>query len=74
LAKRSDLAEAYKAAGPYINLGWIFLGAVLVWGGLGWLLDRWLGTEPWLLTVGSLVGIAAGFVHMVLVVRKELKG
>jgi len=46
----------------------------LVWGGLGWLLDRWLGTEPWLLTVGSLVGIAAGFVHMVLVVRKELKG
>jgi ATP synthase protein I len=71
--KSSSLAEAYRAAAPYLNLGWTFLGAIVVWGGLGYLLDRWLGTEPWWLTVGSLVGIAAGFIHLVLVVRRGTK-
>jgi ATP synthase protein I len=30
----------------------------------GYYLDRWLGTEPWLLLVGLLLGIAAGFVNL----------
>ena len=31
-------------------------------GGLivGWLLDRWLGTSPWLLVAGLVLGSAAG--------------
>lgn len=36
------------------------LAGILVWGGVGWLLDDWLGTEPWLLGVGVLGGFAAG--------------
>ena len=28
---------------------------------LGYLLDRWLGTEPWLMILGVLFGSAAGF-------------
>lgn len=35
------------------------LGGIAVWGGIGWLLDRWLGTEPWLLGAGVLVGFGA---------------
>jgi ATP synthase protein I len=30
----------------------------------GYYLDRWLGTGPWLLLVGLLFGIAAGFVNL----------
>jgi ATP synthase protein I len=30
----------------------------------GYYLDRWLGTGPWLLLVGLLLGIAAGFVNL----------
>jgi ATP synthase protein I len=30
----------------------------------GYYLDRWLGTEPWLLLVGLLLGIVAGFVNL----------
>lgn len=41
-------------------MGVELLAAILVWGGAGWLADRWLGTTPWLLGVGSLVGYAAG--------------
>jgi ATP synthase protein I len=32
------------------------------WG--GYALDRWLGTAPWLMLVGLLLGIAAGFVNL----------
>ena len=29
--------------------------------GVGWLLDRWLGTRPWLMVVGLVLGAVAGF-------------
>jgi len=35
--------------------------ATFLWGGVGWLLDVWLSTEPWLMSAGFLVGGAAGF-------------
>lgn len=37
-----------------------FLSALLVWGGLGWLADRWLGTGPWLLVLGLVLGNGLG--------------
>ena len=37
-----------------------FLAALLVWGGIGYLLDRWLGTEPWLLIAGLVLGNGLG--------------
>lgn len=40
------------------------LAGLLVWGGAGWLLDRWLGTDPWLLVIGVLFGNAAGIYLM----------
>jgi F0F1-type ATP synthase assembly protein I len=38
------------------------LAGILVWGGLGWLADRWLGTDPWLLAIGIMLGFAGGMV------------
>jgi ATP synthase protein I len=32
---------------------------------LGWLLDRWLGTRPWLLVVGLILGAVAGFFELI---------
>ena len=29
--------------------------------GVGWLFDRWLGTKPWLMVVGLVLGAVAGF-------------
>ena len=34
-----------------------------VGGGIGWLLDEWLGTRPWLFVVFIFVGIAAGILN-----------
>ncbi len=33
--------------------------------GLGWLVDKWLGTQPWFLVAGIVVGSAAGLVQFV---------
>jgi len=32
---------------------------------LGWLLDRWLGTKPWLLVAGVTLGSIAGFFEFI---------
>lgn len=36
------------------------LAGLLTWGTIGWLLDRWLGTWPWLFAIGALVGFGGG--------------
>lgn len=38
--------------------------------GAGWLLDRWLGTRPWLMVVGLILGAAAGFYEFVRLTSK----
>jgi ATP synthase protein I len=41
-------------------MGMELLAAILTWGAIGWFVDRWLGTAPWLFGVGTMVGFAAG--------------
>ncbi len=55
-------AEAMRKAAPYLNLGWTFAVTVTLGVLAGWWLDRKLGTRPWLLLAGSLLGIASAFV------------
>lgn len=38
---------------------------ICVGGGIGWLLDRWLHTKPFLLIVFGLLGTAAGFWNII---------
>ncbi|MBF0272763.1 MAG: AtpZ/AtpI family protein [Magnetococcales bacterium] len=40
------------------------VSAVFVGGGIGYLLDYWLGTNPWLTLVFFFFGLAAGFRDM----------
>jgi len=40
------------------------VAGVLVGAAIGWLLDRWLGTSPWGLTVFLLLGFAAGVLNV----------
>jgi ATP synthase protein I len=38
----------------------LLVGAVVIGGGLGYLLDRWWHTSPWLMIAGGGLGFAAG--------------
>ena len=59
-------AEASKKDGSKReeSQGWSiaveFVGAMLVGGGLGWFIDRWAGTGPWVMIVLLLLGFATG--------------
>lgn len=59
-ARRDDAMSSVRRAQPYIDASWQLIGAIVLctFGGL-WL-DRWLGTSPWLVIVGSLFGVGAG--------------
>jgi ATP synthase protein I len=46
------------------RIGIELVAAVLVSGGLGWAVDRWLGTRPWVMLAMLFLGIAAGMLNV----------
>ena len=60
-----DKEETNIKSGIAYAAAFSLFGAVV--GGLivGWLLDRWLGTSPWLLVAGLLLGAAGGFYEFI---------
>ena len=55
-ASRSGLATALRLAAEMVS-------ALIVGGAIGWFLDRWLDTRPWLLLVFLLFGAVAGMLN-----------
>jgi ATP synthase protein I len=45
-------------------LGFILVASVGLGVGIGWYLDRWLGTSPWFLVVFFFLGSIGGFVKV----------
>ena len=60
-ARQTNDASAFARG---FRLSTELVGGVLVGAGLGWLLDRWLGTTPWGLIVFLLLGFAAGVLNV----------
>lgn len=46
------------------RIGIELVTAVVVCVGLGWAIDRWLGTRPWVMLVMFFLGIAAGMLNV----------
>jgi ATP synthase protein I len=60
---------AWRSLGELASLGVAMVLATMIGLGVGYYLDRWLGTSPWLLLLGLGFGIAAGFVMLFRSVR-----
>lgn len=56
-------AEA-NGVGIAVRVGIELAGTLAVGVGIGWLLDRWLGTGPWLLVLFFFLGAAAGVLNV----------
>ena len=54
------LQDTARHAGPAATASYSLIGAVVMLGGIGYALDRWLGSWPWGLVVGLLCGVAMG--------------
>jgi ATP synthase protein I len=63
--RRSPMA----VAGELMAVAFEFIGTILAGVFIGWLADRWLSTEPWILIGSTLFGIGAGFYRMIVILR-----
>lgn len=50
--------------GRLTQIALMFPSSIAVGLGLGYLLDRWWHTAPWLTLIGAILGIIAGFVNL----------
>ena len=66
---RDSYADGMRAAGPYLGLGAQIGGSMILFVGVGLLVDRSLGTSPW----GVIVGAALGMVGIVALVMRVAK-
>ena len=58
------VSKGYAEAGPYISAGTQYAASIIVCLLVGWWLDGRLGTTPWLLMAGVVLGAVAGFYNL----------
>jgi ATP synthase protein I len=73
--QRLDADKANKEQGDSSSRAGRMVVNQLVGGPLGgaivgWLLDRWLGTAPWLLLILMFIGFAGGFISVMRISNK----
>lgn len=54
-----------RKAGFAYAAGITLFASVVSFCALGWLLDKWLGTDPWLLIAGIVLGSAVGLFEFI---------
>ena len=54
-----------RKAGFAYAAGLTLFASVVSFCALGWFLDRWLGTDPWLLIAGIVLGSAVGLFEFI---------
>jgi len=62
--KDTEKGASGAPLGLALRVGVELVSAVAVGLGIGWLLDRWLGTRPWFMLVFILLGGAAGVLNV----------
>lgn len=62
-----------QGAGMVASIGIILVVSTVIGGALGYWLDSVLGTDPWLMILFTLLGIAAGFIEMFRIVLRISK-
>ncbi len=58
--ERQDRRAFYRELGRYSALGFEMALSVIIGLGIGYYLDKWLGTAPWLMIRWLAFGFAAG--------------
>lgn len=64
--REDDTPEPPNSGQGMVAVSYLIAGMV-VWGGVGWLVDQWLGTKGIAFGIGAVLGAAAG---VYLIVRR----
>ena len=65
--KKRDLRQLVEAS----SIGWMFPIAIGIGYLIGHYLDKWLGTNPWLTGIFTLLGIIAAFRNLFRLAKDE---
>ena len=65
--------DLWRAAMLLSTIGMVLVASTFGGFLIGYALDRWLGTGPWLSIAGLALGIAAGFLELIRIVRRFAK-
>jgi F0F1-type ATP synthase assembly protein I len=55
------LQDNARRSGPAAAASYTLIGGIVLFGGIGYALDRWRGTSPAFLLGGLLIGLVVGF-------------
>jgi F0F1-type ATP synthase assembly protein I len=65
------LNENLRRAGPAATASYSLIGAILLFAGLGYVLDLWLQTSPWFMIGGLMFGLVVGFYQLAMMVWRR---
>jgi len=68
-SSKNNISRVFAKAGPYLNIGYTLLAAVVVLGYIGYRLDEWLKLKPLFLLTGIFSGLICGFYNMFKVIQ-----
>jgi ATP synthase protein I len=64
-----------KQTANAVNDGWMeggsFFSSIIAGTLLGYFLDMWLGTEPWLVVIGVVLGSYSGFLKIWAMIKNQ---
>jgi ATP synthase protein I len=69
----SSMADTVRTLGALSTVGISFVLAIVLGAWFGWLLDKWLGTGPWLFFLFFFFGLIAGVLNVYRTAGKFLK-
>jgi len=60
-----SLQDNVTRAAPAMAAAYGLVGAIVLFGAIGYALDRWRGTAPWFLLAGLVLGVVVGFYELI---------
>jgi ATP synthase protein I len=70
---KKPFSETMRTLGALSTVGFSFVLAIVIAVWVGWMLDKWLGTSPWLFLVFFVLGLAAGVLNVYRTAGRFLK-
>jgi ATP synthase protein I len=68
-----DRRQLIKSLGFLSSVGISMVAATFIGLAMGYYLDKWLGTSPWLTLIFLVFGIVSGFRNIYILTNRELK-
>lgn len=63
--KKKNKKSVYTTVADVGTMGMHMVACTFIGMGMGYYLDKWLGTKPWMLVIFLILGIVAGFRNLI---------